>query len=170
MNTLIPSYPGRPYISPLIHFYLLAALTLAVCQESRAEKNTHSHTFYKTYKVDVPADNFIVIGMRGFGPSDYLVLDMNKKNLRIYSPNEEDGLELRRELKKEEVASIIAIFESKEYTELANGNSTIALDGQEIDIISRIKKIDRHIHHTMSKDKTMKRIVKLYEELTIIPK
>jgi len=84
----------------LKYIFLAIIMLTSSCQEASEKNNISSYTFYKTYTINVATDNFIIISMRGFGPNNYLVLDLNANSLRIYSPYEEKGLLLRRKLKR----------------------------------------------------------------------
>lgn len=139
-------------------------------REWYSQKDKGSHTFYKTYEIDVPCDNYIIIGMRGFGPDNYLVLDMNANKLRIYSPYENTGLMLTRNLTNFEVDLILMIFESKEYERVPEENMTMAFDAQEIEITSMINKGKKHIHHILPDSRTLKHIINIYRELNDVPR
>ena len=149
----------------------LAIATLNIyCQEIFAKNNTNTHIFYKTYKINVPNDNYIIISMRGFAPNNILVLDMNANDMRIYSPYEYNGLLLQRKLTKGEINSILAIFESKEYINVPERNNKVALDAEEIDITSIIKGRKKHIHHIMPDTRIIRRIIRLYNRLNVVPR
>jgi hypothetical protein len=126
------------------------------------------YTFYKTYTINVPYNNYIIISMRGFGPDNYLVLDMNACEMRIYSPYDYAGLLLKRKLTQKESHSILAIFESEEYLDVPETNHKIACDAEQIDIISVINKRKKHINHIMTDTKIIKLIIDLYHELNVI--
>jgi len=138
------------------------------CQKTFVKKNYNTHKFYNTYIIKVPDDNYIIISLRSFGPDNYLLLDMNANKILIYSPYENKGLLSRRKLTKEESFSILALFESKEYMGIPENNDVVAFDAIEIEITSIIKKIRKHIHHTMPTDKTVKDIIKIYTELNVV--
>ena len=133
-------------------------------------KDIGSHTFYKTYTIDVPGDNYIIIGMRGLVPGNYLVLDLNTNELRIFSPYENKGLLLKRKLTNYEISSILAIFESGEYQDLPERNMKTGADAQEIEITSIIDKRRKHIRHIMPENRTIKHIINMYRELNDVPR
>jgi hypothetical protein len=138
-------------------------------REWYSQKNVGSHTFYKTYKIDVPGDNYIIIGMRGFGPGNYLVLNLNTNELRVYSPYINDGSLLKRKLTSFETELILMIFESEEYENLPEENMKSAFDAQEIEITSIINHEKKHIHHILPDDRTIKHIINIYNELDYVP-
>jgi HEAT repeat protein len=128
---------------------------------------TGYHTFYDSYRAKVPLDNYIVIGMRGFAPGNYLVLDMNKNQLRIYSPNKKVGWILQNKLTNSAADSIMAIFKSPEYMDLPERNMTTGADAEEIEITSVFDGKEKHIHHVRSENKTIRRIIDIYKEFTV---
>ena len=156
-------------LRPIYIVIAIAMLNLA-CQDIESNSDNGTHTFYKNYSVSLPADNYIVISMRAFVQNNYLVLDMNANNLRIYSPYESKGLLFHRELSNAEVVSILEIFDSKEYLAIPGMNVKTAMDAEEIDIQSVIKNREKHIYHIMPDDKIIRRIIDLYNRFNIIPK
>lgn len=153
-----------------IIFLLTTALLVSSYPASGKNINTSKYTFYKTYTINIPIDNYVIIGLRGFGPNNYLVLDLNYKNIRIYSPYESKGLLLNRELKKAEIDEIFEIFESEEYMKLPETNNKAALDAEEVDIKSIINKRKKHIHYIMPDDRIIRRIIRLYNGLNSVTK
>ncbi|MCK4423586.1 MAG: hypothetical protein KAV18_05905 [Candidatus Omnitrophica bacterium] len=133
-----------------------------------AENNVNTHTFYKTYSINIPDDNYIIISMRSFGPNNYLLLDMTTNEINIYSPYEDKGFLSQRKLTTEESFLILSIFKSEEYMNIPEKNSKIALDATEIEITSIIDKRKKHIHHIIPDNKIIKEIINLYNELNII--
>jgi hypothetical protein len=125
------------------------------------------HNFYNSYRVEVPRDNYIVIGMRGFAPGNYLVLDMNKNELRIYSPDKKVGWILQNKLTSNEADSIMAIFESPEYMNLPERNMKTGADAEEIEITSVINGSEKHIHHVRPENKIIRRIIDIYKGIAV---
>lgn len=135
-----------------------------------SQQGKSSHTFYKNYEIDVPDDNYIIMGMRGMVPGNNLVLDLNINELRIYSSYEKSSLVLTRNLSSVEADLILSIFESKEYESVPERNMKVALDAQEIEITSVIYKREKHIHHILPDDRTLKHIINIYHELDSVPR
>jgi len=153
---------------------IILILTLAItmlhiyCQDIFAKNNINTYTFYKSYTINVPDDNYIIISMRSFGPDNYLLLDMNANKILIYSPYEDKGLLSQRKLTKEESFSILTIFKSEEYMNILEKTSNVAFDATEIKITSMIDKRKKYIHHIIPDNEIIKDIINLYNELNII--
>ncbi len=139
-------------------------------REWYSQKDKGSLTFYKTYKIEVPVDNYIIISMRGMGPGNYLVLDLNTNELRIYSPYENSGLLLKRKLTSFEIDLILSIFESREYYNVPEKNMKTGADAQEIEITSSINKRNKQNRHIIPDNRTLKHIINIYRELNDVPK
>lgn len=156
-------------IKNIIFILVLAITPLHIyCQDISAKNNINKHTFYNTYTINVPDDNYIVISMRSFGPDNYLLLDMNINEISIYSPYEDKGLLSQRKLTTEESASIFSIFKLEEYMNIPERNSEVAFDATEIEITSVINKRKKHIHHIIPDNKIIKDIINLYNQLNIM--
>ena len=153
----------------IVLILVLAITTLHIyCQDISAKNNINTHTFYNTYTINVPDDNYIIISMRSFGPDNYLLLDMITNEISIYSPYEDKGLLSQRKLTTEETFSILSIFKLEEYMNIPEKNSKIAFDATEIEITSMIDKRKKHIHHIIPNNKIIKDIINLYNELNFI--
>ena len=137
-------------------------------QDIFAESDMSTHTFYETYTINVPYDNYVIIGMRSFGPNNYILLNMNSNEILIYSPYEDEGLLFQRKLSEKEIFSIFTIFQSEEYINIPEKNDKIAFDATEIDITSSIKKVKKHMHHVIPDNKIVKEIIDLYNKLNVI--
>ena len=121
---------------------------------------------YRDLGLVIPDDNYVVIDSRSFAPSPIAILDLNVRELRVYSPYQHRELLSRRVLTEEEIAELLTVFKSDDYRNLPANTEKVGFDLVEVAITSGIEGIENHIWHVLPEHPVVLRILDLHQKLT----
>ena len=116
-----------------------------------------------------PKDNYIVMIMQSFGAGNYVVIDLDLKSVKNFSPYPNHGLQNEHKLKKEDIHEIEAILNLPDFGDIKPEHNIEHLEymdgGEWIYFHSKVNTMYMTFTHVSPNNKVVRRIISLYYRL-----
>lgn len=143
--------------------FLLAVFFIGAFALQVAKGNEESFIFYKDYSASIPEKSYIVFYVRSFGPDKYIILDLDGREARIYSPYKSQGLLHTHRMTDSEHQKSTLLLTSDQVRNIPERSGKVAFDAFEFSAQGIIDGKALEFHHILPENKVVLDLYELYK-------
>lgn len=137
-------------------------LGLQMVQTAHAEPQP-GLAIYKDYHVPKPKGDYVLLFARSMGPDKYILVDLNQKEARIYSPYRAEGLLHIHRMTEAEYEESAVLLRSEPVGQIPKHSNKVAFDAFEFSARGLIDGKPLEFQHILPEDKSVLLIYDIYK-------